>query len=200
MRLPRTAFVAPLVAALLATLAACGTDRPGPAAASPTTSPASALPRGALAPGTYTTSTTRRAFRVTVTNTAWESDGETADGFTLRTGSAAMGVLAFERGATTVKALLRTFRTTDGLKKSADEVTRPVDGNDAWHLTWRTTKDVRLIAGGHDLTFGKGEQNHAIVVDAPNAPVLVLMAATNDDFRTVYDEGHMLVFAMGIGP
>jgi hypothetical protein len=64
-----------------------------------------------------------------------------------------------------------------------------VDGNDAWHLTWNTTRDTRVTIGGRTFTFAKGERNHAIVV-----------SATNADFRTVYDEGHRVVFSMRIGP
>jgi hypothetical protein len=180
--------------ALLAAVA-CGSTPAQPAVR--------ALPHGGLAPGTYTTTATRRTFTLVVPTDApdvWTADGDTADGFTLRAASAAMGVVAFPRGATTKDALLRAFRTTPGLVKSADEVTKPVDGNDAWHLTWRTTKDTRVAVGGRTFTFAKGERNHAIVVSAPSAPVLVLMAATNADFTTVYDEGHKVVFSMRIGP
>jgi hypothetical protein len=188
--------------ALLLAVVACGTS-PAPRAAAPTTPPVRALPSGALAPGTYATARTRRSFTLDVPTDAegvWTADADTADGFTLRAASAAMGVLAFPRGATTPAALLHAFRTTPGLVKSADEVTKPVDGNDAWHLTWNTTRDTRVTVGGRTFAFAKGERNHAIVVSAPNAPVLVLMAATNADFRTVYDQGHRVVFSMRIGP
>lgn len=194
----------PLAPLLLVAALGCGSaTAPAAAPAASPTPTVRPLPAGALTPGTYVTTAVRRTFTLAVPTGArdvWTADPQARNGFTLRAGSAAMGVVAFGRGATTVAALLRAFRTTRGLTKSADEVTKPVDGNDAWHLTWETTRDTKVAIGGETFAFAKGEHGHAIVVSAPHAPVLVLMAARNADFRTVYDEGHRVVFAMRIGP
>ena len=110
---------------------------------------------------------------------------------------------ALPPGTYVTTAVRRTFTRvvpTDARDVWIDEVTRPVDGNDARQLTWRTTRDATVRIGGQTLTFARGERNHAIVVSAPGAPVLVLMAARNADYRTGYDEGHRVVFGMRIGP
>lgn len=165
-------------AACVAALAACahgdvGSTHADPwtAFAQPTPTPVRTLAPRLLSAGTYATSAAPRRLTFDLAADAvWTGVRETADGFALR------------------------------LSKSADEVTKPVDGNDAWHLTWRVTKPVRVVAGGLPLAFRTGELDHAIVVAAPTAPLLVLMSAPDrPSFDTVYEEGHTVVFSMRIG-
>jgi hypothetical protein len=195
-------------AACVAALAACAHDDVGSTHADPwtaferpTPTPVRTLAPRLLAAGTYETSTAPRRLTFDLpADAVWTGAGEAADGFTLRLGTATMRVVELPAGATTVSKILDTLRRTPGLTKSADEVTRPVDGNDAWHLTWRVSKSVRVVVGGAPLAFRTGELDHAIVVAGPTAPLLVLMAAPDRwSFDTVYEEGHKVVFTMRIG-
>ena len=167
----------------------------------PTPVPTLSLAPRALFAGTYETAKAPRQLTFDLTADAvWTGAGETADGFALRLGTATMRVYELPAGATTVSRILDTLRRTPGLTRSADEVTKPVDGHDAWHLTWHVTAPVRVVVGGVPLTFRTGELDHAIVVAAPAAPLLVLMAAPDRwGFDTVYEEGHKVVFSMRIG-
>jgi hypothetical protein len=85
--------------------------------------------------------------------------------------------------------------TSPGAPRAAAPTTLPVRALPSGALapgTYATARARRLPLHAFRTTRGlvkSAERNHAIVV-----------SATNADFRTVYDEGHRVVFSMRIGP